>query len=231
MFPGSDTVLKYSVLAGATPLIPVPFLDDIVLARVEKAMVAAIFAGHGHTLNDQEVEALVKEPPSGCFLLGCFSKAILWPIKKIIRKVLFVLEIKRATDIASFTLTRGFLLDAALRNGWWSPDGSPEKVERLGQTVMEVAHQAETSPMAGAVRATFGGMKKTLTEVGSLFGRLLGARQQPDEPAVSRALEEVQVEEKKEVESLVSRLRASLEALPQGYFQELEKSLWNKLNA
>ena len=32
-------------------------------------------------------------------------------------------------------------------------------------------------------------------------------------------------------EALVSRLRASLEALPQGYFQELEKSLWNKLNA
>ncbi|MGE0490642.1 MAG: hypothetical protein AB7S38_15665 [Vulcanimicrobiota bacterium] len=231
MFTGSDLVLKYAVLAGATPLIPVPFLDDIVLARVERAMVSAIFGSHGHTLNDQELEVLVKEPPSGCLVLGCFTKAILWPIKKIVRKLLFVLEIKRATDIASFTLTRGFLLDAALRNNWWTPDGSAAKAEQLGQSVMEVARQAETSPMAGAVRATFQGMRKTLAEVGSLFGRLLGARKQPDEPAIAQALEEVQVEEEKEVQSLVSRLRASLEALPQGYFQELEKSLWNKLSA
>ncbi len=218
MKPDGDWVLRSAILAGVTPLIPVPFLDDYARDQVDRAMCLKLFSQRGMDLTPEEIEAFFREP-RGCCLSGCLSGALLYPVKKLLRKVLFVLEIKRATDIASLTLARGFLLKAALDNHWWQSTGDPAELARLSQAIREASAGVETSPLAQAVSATFSGSKTALRHIASAFTYLLEGEKPK---AVTRVLEEEEVEH---LEEEAATLRSALDRLPEGYTSELKSAL------
>src|SRR5687767_2663958 len=88
------TIATYAVLVGLTPLIPVPFVDDVVEGALVRRFVGALSASRGVTLSDAEVRALSFGSDGGVFkkiARGVF----VYPLKKLFRKTFFFLEGKR----------------------------------------------------------------------------------------------------------------------------------------
>src|ERR1043165_7283042 len=90
-------IILHSILAVLTPLIPIPFVDDLVKAYFKRRMVRKLAAAQSQYLNDADVARLADDPDSGC-LLGCLTTVLVYPLKAIFRKVFFFLEWKRAVD-------------------------------------------------------------------------------------------------------------------------------------
>lgn len=105
----------YSLLGGLCPLIPVPFVDDIVLNFVRARMLQSLFREEGMTLSSAQSKLLRREP-GGC-LSGCFFGVILYIPRKIFRKVFFFLSIKGAADVASKLIHQGILMEHAIQAG------------------------------------------------------------------------------------------------------------------
>src|SRR4051812_37093618 len=109
-------IATHAVLTGLTPLIPVPVLDDLLYTYFMRSMVRRLAAANGHNLKGDEVKTLSAQT-GGCGL-GCFATLLIYPFKKLLRKVLYFLEWKRASDLISRTYCEGYLLGAAFSEGW-----------------------------------------------------------------------------------------------------------------
>lgn len=137
-------ILTYTVLISLTPLIPVPVLDDIVKMGFQRRLIRQIASARGRTLSAAEMDALTTEGV-GCCLGGCVYTGIIYPVREILSKVLFVLEWKRSLDLVSRTYYFGFLLDAALLDGYPIGDperGSPAHAEVLRQWIVYLQKSA-----------------------------------------------------------------------------------------
>ena len=122
-------ILVHALLVGLTPLIPIPFLDDWVKNIFLRRMVRQISAGRGLTLGNAEVEALLQEDFwSGC-VEGC-AYSVLYLLRELFSKIFFWIEWQRAINLVSVTYYTGFLLDAALLDGY-ALKGSPEAAARI----------------------------------------------------------------------------------------------------
>src|SRR5258706_15664406 len=88
-------IVSHSVLAGLTPLIPIPIVDDLARVYFVRRLVRKLAAVHGCEVSYEEIKILADEPDSGC-LRGCAMATLLLPFKLIFRKVFFFLEWKRA---------------------------------------------------------------------------------------------------------------------------------------
>src|SRR5687767_7690519 len=115
-------IILHSVLAGLTPLIPIPLLDDLVKSYFKRRMVRKLAATHTQFLNHTDLATLADDPDTGC-LLGCLTTAIVYPLKAVFRKIFFFLEWKRAVDVVSHTYYQGYLLEFALGEKWIAPAG------------------------------------------------------------------------------------------------------------
>jgi hypothetical protein len=228
---GQAGLVTYAVLTGLTPLIPVPVLDDVVKSYFRRRLVRAQAAGRGRALSDAEVAALSEEPGGGC-LRGCAVQAVVYPLKKIFRKVFFFLEWKRAADLTSQTYHFGYLVGYALEPG---AGGGPSPLdaygaERVGAAVREVCREAPIKPIERAVAGTFRQSRKVLAGAAALLGhglRRLTGRARPEE--VAGALSELEPAETREVEPVVARLQSSLAAVPDEHFRDLRRRLDAKL--
>ena len=109
------TLVQYSVLAGLCPLIPLPFIDDLVQRFVTRRMVTQMFTDHGLAPTDKQIGPLIRNR-MGCSM-GCVLAIVLYPIKKIFKKILFVFAIGSSINVSSVWFHRGYLIAAALRDG------------------------------------------------------------------------------------------------------------------
>src|SRR5512138_648522 len=133
-------ILVHALLAGLTPLIPIPFLDDWVKNIFLRRMVRAIASARGVTLGNAEVEALIQEDFwSGC-VEGCLY-SVLYLLREIFSKIFFWIEWQRAFTLVSATCYAGFLLDAALLDEY-PLQGSPEAAARLYLAIRYARHGA-----------------------------------------------------------------------------------------
>src|SRR5947208_15949086 len=100
---GNQRILvTHAVLAGLTPLIPVPVVDDLAKNYFRKRMVRRLAAANGRGLGVEELTALTREREGGC-LRRCLVPAIVYPLKAVFRKVFYFLEWKRAVALSSRT--------------------------------------------------------------------------------------------------------------------------------
>src|SRR5215208_1942675 len=81
-------IILHAVLAGLTPLIPVPLVDDLVKSYFQRRMVRKLAAAHRRRLSDADIETLADDQDSGC-LAGCLTTVLLLPLKAIFRKIFF----------------------------------------------------------------------------------------------------------------------------------------------
>src|SRR5688572_9023886 len=110
MPPSMSRVAFHSVAAGLTPLIPVPFLDDYALKQVRENMVRALLKERGLPAPDKAVGVLAGSHVQGSIgghLMSFLKGLVLLPVKKMFRKVFFVLWVKDCVDMASVSLQIG----------------------------------------------------------------------------------------------------------------------------
>jgi len=221
-------ILRYAVLTGLSPLVPVPILDDIVKSYFQRRLVRRLAETNGVTLDDASVRALADEVGGSC-LLGCLGMALLYPIKRLIRKILIFLEWKRAVDLTSLTFHRGYLLDVALANGRLAPAG-PKSAAEVRAAIDATVAEARVKPVEEAIRETFRQSKNALEgAVGILRGAVQGLSRTSRPDDVAAAVESVRGEEEARVSGVVDSLNQRLRAVPADYYKELEAKLLERL--
>ena len=217
-------LVTHAVLSGLTPLILIPFVDDQVYAYFLRSMVQRLAASHGQELAPQEVKMLADQPGGSC-LLGCLGGMVLYPLKKIFRKIFFFLEWKRAVDTISHTYYQGYLLDAALAEGWLDTHGAA----RVRAAIDAVLARTNTSLVTHAVYGVVSQSKGILQGVGkSLSSYLSGVKAVPGQDKVTkvtRAVDNVQAEEGARLGSLTSQLQRALSSLPVEHFQQVRQEV------
>src|SRR5437763_14965254 len=84
------SLVAHAVLAGLTPLIPVPVVDDLAKNYFRRRLVRRLAAAHGRGLSGEELSALTKERGRGC-VRGCLTAVVVYPLKAVFRKVFYFL--------------------------------------------------------------------------------------------------------------------------------------------
>jgi len=114
--PWFRAVVWDSLLGGLCPLLPIPFLDDLVLARMRRRMVEHLATRWQVALAPAQLALLSgggRKMTVGRFL----AKAAIYPLKEVLRKILYFLAIKDAVDTFSLLFHQGYLVHAAFAHG------------------------------------------------------------------------------------------------------------------
>lgn len=129
-------LMRSSVWSALCPLLPLPLVDDFFLGQVRQRGVADLLSGRGRGARGDEVKLLALgpgEPPIRGCVDGCWRWGIVWPLrfvfvyvlKKLLRKILFVLTFKDCVDAFSRSFHQNWLLRHALELGFWPQEGAP----------------------------------------------------------------------------------------------------------
>jgi hypothetical protein len=221
-------IILHSVLAGLTPLIPIPLLDDLVKTYFKRRMVRKLAATHTQFLNHTDVATLADDPDTGC-LLGCLTTAIVYPLKAVFRKIFFFLEWKRAVDVVSHTYYQGYLLECALGEKWIEPAG-PRRPEEVRAAIDGLLLQLNTSLIERAVKGIFNQSKTAVKGAARLLqSRLRALRGKPSEEEVAQAVEALEEQEERELEGVVGQLQNAINQIPAEHFEQLKGQLAHAL--
>lgn len=149
-------VVTYSVVGGLCPLVPIPFVDDVILYFLRRSMIRGVVGAEGVVLTREHVRHLAKRP-SGC-LLGCLWSVVVAGIKRLFRKIVYFLAVKSAIDTASALLHEGLLLQYAAASGHLDVL-EKQRLEDVGRAIHEVCQQTDTSPFTQILRRAFRGSR------------------------------------------------------------------------
>lgn len=108
---------------------PVPILDDLIKSFFYKNLVRSLAAAYHLSLSPGEVAALGEERGQGC-MNGCLIGVVEYLAKRLARKVIFVLEWRRAIDLVTHAYYVRHLTDYAFQQGWYIP-GDPNQALQL----------------------------------------------------------------------------------------------------
>jgi hypothetical protein len=114
-----NKIIRHALLIGASPLIPVLFLDEMVVGLLWRRMVTDLAKYHNIQLTKEQVNQLAIQNRPGCSS-GC-STLVIYPFKEIIREILFWLEIRRGFNLASQAYYSGILLNELFQMASFDP--------------------------------------------------------------------------------------------------------------
>lgn len=226
---GDGHLLTLVVLTGATPLIPVPFLDDVAKGYLERRLLRSLAEAQQMKLSSEEVDRFTYEVPKGCCAMGCLGKAvrkvIFYPIKKIVRKIFFFLEIKRAIDLSSLALAESWLFALALRRGFWSPGRDPAEADRLREVIEAACRGQGVKPLEAAFQGVFAGAKSTFFD----FARRFTGRPDDSKEKLDAAVDKLEQEEKEMLARLSAKLKEAISGVSEGYLQRFAEGFEKEL--
>ena len=114
--PASPTnPAQHALLAGLTPLIPLPFVDGILHRRILRSAYGKTALEAGLPLDPPVLKALSNS--RGSILLGCILAVLWWPIKKLLKTILYFLTVKECFDVAAQTALRIEMVRMAVSRG------------------------------------------------------------------------------------------------------------------
>jgi hypothetical protein len=216
-----NLLVTHALLTGLTPLVPIPFVDDHIYAYFMRSLVQRLGTAHGKTLNATEIEVLSAQPNRGC-ALGCLGSILLYPVKKVLRKIFFFLEWKRAVDTMSHTYYHGYLIDAALAEGWFNSHGAP----RVRTAIDAVLLRTNTSLVTRAFYGVVSQSKGILLNAGQLLTRTLASNKaRPSQDKVAQAVASVEEQGKVKLGGLTNQVQAVIGGLPAEHFEKLKQEL------
>ena len=213
-----DLILTHVILSGLTPLIPIPFVDDLVKAYFQRRCIRKIAIRRNYKLTPEESKTLGEDPDEGC-LLGCLGKILLYPLKWVFRRLLFFLRWKKTLDRASHLYHRWYLADYALQEGLCAPVG-PHSPEHVRKTIDKVCAQTRTSPVEHAFYGTLNQSKSLIKSVArTIQATVMGVKK--DATTISQAVEAIADEQEHQLEPVTQQLHLELDKVPKGHFEQL----------
>jgi uncharacterized protein (DUF697 family) len=156
----SRIVALHAAVAGLCPLIPVPFADDLALRRVVRRMYRSLYAAHGRELPRSGAEILRAAPTHR--LRDALAAAALYPVKKIVRKVVYVLAVKECAEVASAVFHDGWLLARVLEDAADDPaiaPGDPAFLRRVRAAMLQTYEDIDPAPLRRALAGAFSGAR------------------------------------------------------------------------
>lgn len=109
-------VSRYALLVSLCEWIPVPLMDAWVGNLLRRRLTHLQLAQHGLSgTPSSEVRMLADAGAGGC--LGLLWSLVVWPFKKLLRTVLFVLQLNRMVNVFSEVVHRALLVHEALEHG------------------------------------------------------------------------------------------------------------------
>lgn len=205
------TVSSYSVLGGATALLPLPFVDDWLCRKARRMMFEAILAQHSDKeVAKREGDKLDVEFGSffpktlGGLLKWFFFKVLLYPLRKIVRKVLFFLAMRQSVHRTTKLFYEGYLLHFAITEGLYRPKSEPlpEDVAGLLFAIDAAISQSHTTPTRTMLQQLFQG------SYGLLAGASLRVWGANEESSSAKELLEQKAnpEEKQKLQSILDQM-------------------------
>lgn len=194
------------LLASLAQLLPTPFVDDVIEGRFRRRLAERLAAAHGLSLTASQARRLAGEP--GGWSLGRLAgKALLYPVQKIVRKVVYVLAIKKALDTFSDVFHRGYLLRTALElEALTGATATDARVEEVAAAIQGVLEATDTGPIGNAVRGVFRGSRRLVGKAVAWLGRRLIGRTDVDALETAGADAAALEREAPQTEELLDRL-------------------------
>ncbi len=218
------SVVTYSVLGGLCPLIPVPFIDDIILTFIQRRMAQTLCVVHGFHPTSGQVKALSREA-SGC-PLGCLWAVFIYPLKKVLKKVLYFLSIKGCVDVTSTMLHRGYLLNHCLSTGLITQDRGADQAHlvRVQDAILAACREVDPRPINQVLKRIFGAskvlMRGTARGMWSLFRSERKKDPSHQEESMERALDRAETEQATGLRRVFKELGAEIWT-QEGYLKDL----------
>ena len=214
------TILLYSVLAGLCPLIPIPFLDSMVLGLISRRMIRVLLSIKGLSASKANIHRLSRER-AGCSL-GWLYSVFLAPVKKLIRTLVFVLAFKDCVDAASRWLHRGYLVSVALERGHLDEEALSRTngVWPVTLAIEESIMKIDTSPINQLVWQAFTQSRSLLRTAARDLARRL-RRVRGDGAAATEAVDAAAHAEEEVLSSIIEELSTGFWAMT-GYLSTLE---------
>jgi Mg2+ and Co2+ transporter CorA len=142
-------VYKTPTLAGLSPLIPIPLVDWVFEEYFRRQTPRSIAQHHGKALPPEAARALNQD--QGC-LAACLSLPVVLLvelIKRTLKKLLYFLSIKTASDRISHYWHRAFLIDCMILQDHLT-DATSARIAR--QAMDRALEETSTSPMLSVAR-------------------------------------------------------------------------------
>ncbi len=140
-------VLLEAVGASATPFVPVPFVDDMLLARVLRRVAKKVLVKHG-IAPDPTAKALVNAyVDAGAAGVG--ASILTAGVRFVVRKVAVVMDVKKSHDVFGEAIALALAVDAAASAGVITPASAAE----AGATIHRALGRVGSGPIEGLVRA------------------------------------------------------------------------------
>lgn len=194
-----------------------------------RRLIRALADSYDLNLSGDVVEALSRDRGGGC-LSGCLVQVVLYPLKRIFRKIFYFLEWKRAVDLTSYTYYYGYLVDYALSAGVIGPL-SNRSASEVREAIDLVCREAPTKPVESVVSVVYKQSRNVLISAAGAaeraYGRMSG---RPDGETVARATESVEEEERREVAGVIDRIQRMIEDIPEAHFRDLRERLMARLD-
>jgi hypothetical protein len=159
-------VSRYALLVALCELIPIPVVDGWVANLLRRRLVHVQLAQHELSLPTADVRMLADAGAGGC--LGVLTSIVLWPIKKLLRTVLFVLQLNRMVNVVSEVVHHALLVHEALEQGALPGDAVAVRAamnRALAKVDITVVDKAVFQGLALSRRTVWGALR-------SAFGRL-----------------------------------------------------------
>ena len=174
----------YCLLGGLCPLIPVPFIDEWALNRVRKSLVSQILLKNGIELTKNQIKYLVYgfDEKKGCMKtlitlpFVIFWKVVLYPLKRMFKKLVFILILKESSEAVSRLFHHSCLLEHAIKNGYLRKagnSGNEKNVLPVNRAIEVTLSKVDTRPFNQIVKRSLSGSKKLLRGAAGRFGRVL----------------------------------------------------------
>jgi uncharacterized protein (DUF697 family) len=186
-------VAAYSALAGLCPLIPLPYVDDFLIRRVTRRMHSALYDAHGLFLSTSG-ERVLTEAPS-VWLRGAATSVALFPVRRLLRKVVYLLAIRDCADVAAGVFHDGWLLARLLEqdNKGGKPGPSLEDtryLQKVRKAMLRTYKEVDPAPFKRALLGAFLGARVGVEHAVSAIQRRRGGEAMPNvedvEPVVDR---------------------------------------------
>lgn len=148
-------VLLEALGSSATPFVPVPWVDDWLVARLLRRIAKKVLLRHGL----EPAKPVVKALADGFLGAGqepLATRAAVGAVRFVVRKVAVVLDVKKSHDVFGEAIAFALALDTAILRGALDV-ASPYEIGALIHRSVGAAGSAAIEGLAGAVRRAFEG--------------------------------------------------------------------------
>ncbi|MAS96661.1 MAG: hypothetical protein CMO55_26015 [Verrucomicrobiales bacterium] len=173
-----------TVLSAPCALVPVPFLDDILLAKVRKGMVHRVLRENGVLTDPRRMKVVYAGISKGCFLtvIGLAGSLVVKIFKKLFRTIFFIFAVRGAALEMTETYLLGRVVIRCAERGWYSdPDTCREQALHTRAAFNKAMNGTDGRVFVKAMKAVWRGAASSKSVVKRLAKHLVrGSKSSPE---------------------------------------------------